>query len=217
MDGCINLGSVVISSSSLSTLWLSDLHSLSKTVITLLFCSSLRALDVVWNPCMSLVIFFCKACAYWGLITVDFQLPKYEGGFFELFSSRKWYNWYHKHDGQLGKILPKIAEYSCCINEIVSRYCSCSFRSKFEVSRILQLHDSWRFSHKYSKKHHLETENFPAFVETFNNIIRLNEIYYFVFRGLRMLSLVLGSGITDASVAAIVYSFSKLELLDLSG
>lgn len=36
-------------------------------------------------------------------------------------------------------------------------------------------------------------------------------------RGLRMLSLVLGSGITDASVAAIAYSFSKLELLDLSG
>lgn len=32
-----------------------------------------------------------------------------------------------------------------------------------------------------------------------------------------MLSLVLGSGITDASVAAIAYSFSKLELLDLSG
>lgn len=32
-----------------------------------------------------------------------------------------------------------------------------------------------------------------------------------------MLSLVLGSGITDASVAAIASSFSKLELLDLSG
>lgn len=32
-----------------------------------------------------------------------------------------------------------------------------------------------------------------------------------------MLSLVLGSEITDASVAAIASSFSKLELLDLSG
>ncbi|KAK6141474.1 hypothetical protein DH2020_024772 [Rehmannia glutinosa] len=35
--------------------------------------------------------------------------------------------------------------------------------------------------------------------------------------GLRMLSLVLGSEITDASVAAIASSFPKLELLDLSG
>lgn len=32
-----------------------------------------------------------------------------------------------------------------------------------------------------------------------------------------MLSFVLGSEITDASVAAIVSSYSKLELLDLSG
>lgn len=37
------------------------------------------------------------------------------------------------------------------------------------------------------------------------------------FRGLRMLSLVLGSEITDASVAAIASTYSKLELLDLSG
>ncbi|KAL2514268.1 F-box/LRR-repeat protein 17 [Forsythia ovata] len=37
------------------------------------------------------------------------------------------------------------------------------------------------------------------------------------FRGLRMLSLVLGSEITDASVAAIASSYSNLELLDLSG
>ncbi|CAN4093350.1 unnamed protein product [Withania somnifera] len=36
-------------------------------------------------------------------------------------------------------------------------------------------------------------------------------------RGLRMLSLVLGSQITDASVAAISSSYSWLELLDLSG
>ena len=37
------------------------------------------------------------------------------------------------------------------------------------------------------------------------------------FRGLRKLSLVLGSEITDASVAAIASSFPNLELLDLSG
>ncbi|KAJ8627103.1 hypothetical protein MRB53_020410 [Persea americana] len=36
-------------------------------------------------------------------------------------------------------------------------------------------------------------------------------------RGLRMLSLVLGSEITDASVAAITSSYTNLELLDLSG
>ncbi|XP_019178228.1 PREDICTED: F-box/LRR-repeat protein 17-like [Ipomoea nil] len=36
-------------------------------------------------------------------------------------------------------------------------------------------------------------------------------------RGLRMLSLVMGSEITDASVAAIASSYSSLELLDLSG
>ncbi|KAG1368715.1 F-box/LRR-repeat protein 17 [Cocos nucifera] len=36
-------------------------------------------------------------------------------------------------------------------------------------------------------------------------------------RGLRMLSLVLGSKITDAAVAAIVSSYSSLEMLDLSG
>lgn len=37
------------------------------------------------------------------------------------------------------------------------------------------------------------------------------------WRGLRMLSLVLGSEITDASVAAISSSYPNLELLDLSG
>lgn len=44
-----------------------------------------------------------------------------------------------------------------------------------------------------------------------------NHLGMFYDRGLRMLSLVLGSDITDASVAAIASSFSKLELLDLSG
>lgn len=40
---------------------------------------------------------------------------------------------------------------------------------------------------------------------------------FLTFRSLRILSLVMGAGITDASVAAITSSFSKLELLDLSG
>ena len=38
-----------------------------------------------------------------------------------------------------------------------------------------------------------------------------------LIRGLRMLSLVLGSELTDASVAAIASSYPNLELLDLSG
>ena len=37
MEGCSNLGGFVLCSSSLSTLWLSDLYSLSKTVIISLF------------------------------------------------------------------------------------------------------------------------------------------------------------------------------------
>lgn len=39
----------------------------------------------------------------------------------------------------------------------------------------------------------------------------------FKYRWLKMLSLVLGSEITDASVAAIASSYPDLELLDLSG
>lgn len=38
-----------------------------------------------------------------------------------------------------------------------------------------------------------------------------------LIRGLRMLSLVLGADITDASVASIASSYPNLELLDLSG
>ena len=38
-----------------------------------------------------------------------------------------------------------------------------------------------------------------------------------LIRGLRMLSLVFGSEVTDASVAAIATSYPNLELLDLSG
>lgn len=40
MEGCFNLGGFILSSTSLSTLWLSDLHSLSKMVIVLqIHCS----------------------------------------------------------------------------------------------------------------------------------------------------------------------------------
>jgi hypothetical protein len=38
MEGCSNLGGFVLCSSSLSTLWLSDLHSLSKMVIVTFLC-----------------------------------------------------------------------------------------------------------------------------------------------------------------------------------
>jgi hypothetical protein len=54
---------------------------------------------------------------------------------------------------------------------------------------------------------------------TENNKNKLNGDCFIVtlFRWLRMLSLVLGSEITDASVAAIASSYPNLELLDLSG
>ncbi|KZV22519.1 F-box/LRR-repeat protein 17 [Dorcoceras hygrometricum] len=50
--------------------------------------------------------------------------------------------------------------------------------------------------------------------------LKISTLFQFgcpMLQGLRMLSLVFGSEITDASVAAIVSSFTKLELLDLSG
>ena len=40
MEGCSNLGGFVLCSSSLSTLWLSDLHCLSKMVIIYFISSS---------------------------------------------------------------------------------------------------------------------------------------------------------------------------------
>ncbi|XP_057517592.1 F-box/LRR-repeat protein 17 [Amaranthus tricolor] len=128
MDGCINLGSVVISSSSLSTLWLSDLHSLSKTIFN---CPNMKE--------------------------VSLNFSHQENDTTDITNMMD----------NLGKFCPKL--------------------QNIHVASTKLSHDT---------------------------VLALSAAN---LRGLRMLSLVLGSGITDASVAAIVYSFSKLELLDLSG
>lgn len=67
MEGCSNLGSVVMTSSSLSTLWLSDLHSLSKTVITLslLFQFEMSKFPPLKIFCWtSLCLFVSKFCRF---------------------------------------------------------------------------------------------------------------------------------------------------------
>ncbi|CAO2818831.1 unnamed protein product [Amaranthus hypochondriacus] len=128
MDGCTNLGSVVISSSSLSTLWLSDLHSLSKTIFN---CPNMKE--------------------------VSLNFSHQENDTTDVTNMMD----------NLGKFCPKL--------------------QNIHVASTKLSHDT---------------------------VLALSAAN---LRGLRMLSLVLGSGITDASVAAIVYSFSKLELLDLSG
>ncbi|KAF7850636.1 hypothetical protein BT93_L5174 [Corymbia citriodora subsp. variegata] len=128
MEGCSNLGGLVLSSSSLSTLWLSDLHSLSKMVFN---CPNLREISLEFscngNDCTDLIALV---------------------------------------DG-LGRTCPRL--------------------QNIHIASV-------RLSHAV------------VLALTASNL-----------RGLRMLSLVLGSDITDASVAAIASSFSDLELLDLSG
>ncbi|GMH30842.1 hypothetical protein Nepgr_032685 [Nepenthes gracilis] len=128
MEGCSNLGALVLSSTSLSTIWLSDLHSLSKMVFN---CPHLREISLD---------FCCQENDSTDLITmVDY----------------------------------------------LGRYCQ----------RLQNIHiASTKLSHD------------AVLALTAANL-----------RALRMLSLVMGSGITDASVAAITSSYSKLELLDLSG
>ncbi|KAK4482306.1 hypothetical protein RD792_009459 [Penstemon davidsonii] len=128
MEGCCNLGGFIFSSTSLSTLWLSDLHSLSKMVFN---CPNLKE------------------------ISLDFS--RQENDSTNLTSSM---------DG-LGRSCPKL--------------------QNIHIASV-------RLSHAA--------------------VLALSAAN---LRGLRMLSLVLGSEITDASVAAITSSFSKLELLDLSG
>ncbi|KAJ4830745.1 hypothetical protein Tsubulata_014176 [Turnera subulata] len=128
MEGCTNLGGFVVCSSSLSTLWLSDLYCLSKMVFN---CPSLKE------------------------ISLDFS--RQENDNTDLVAMA---------DG-LGRGCP----------------------------RLQNIHiASLRLSH-------------PA-------VLALTAAS---LRSLRMLSLVLGTEITDASVAAIASSYSKLELLDLSG
>ncbi|XP_027368054.1 F-box/LRR-repeat protein 17-like [Abrus precatorius] len=128
MEGCSNLGGFVLCSSSLSTLWLSELHSLSKMVFN---CPQLRE------------------------ISLEFSSQENDG-----------------------------TDLTTMI-EGLGRSCP----------RLQNIHiASMRLSHA-----------------------AVLAITAAQLRGLRMLSLVLGSEITDASVAAIASSYPTLELLDLSG
>ncbi|XP_042014830.1 F-box/LRR-repeat protein 17-like [Salvia splendens] len=128
MEGCSNLGGFVLSSTSLSSLWLSDLRSLSKMVFN---CPSLKEISLDFSR----------------LETDTTDLTAVMDG--------------------LGRGCPKL--------------------QNIHIASVLLSHDA---------------------------ILAISAAN---LRGLRMLSLVLGSGITDASVAAIASSFTKLELLDLSG
>ncbi|XP_074316147.1 F-box/LRR-repeat protein 17-like [Silene latifolia] len=128
MEGCSSIGSLVVSSSCLSTLWLSDLHSLSKTVIN---CPNLKE------------------------VSLNFSRQENDTTDFTSVAEN------------LGRFCPKLQSIHLASTSI-------------SHSTVLALSSA--------------------------NL-----------KGLKMLSLVLGSGINDASVAAIAYSFTKLELLDLSG
>ncbi|KAL2323491.1 hypothetical protein Fmac_027870 [Flemingia macrophylla] len=128
MEGCSNLGGFVLSSSSLSTVWLSDLHSLSKMVFN---CPQLKEISLEFS---------CQENDSTDLTTIVESLGR-----------------------------------------------SCPRLQNIHIASI-------RLSH--------------------STVLALTAAQ---LRGLRMLSLVLGSEITDASVAAIASSYPNLELLDLSG
>ncbi|XP_076922880.1 F-box/LRR-repeat protein 17-like, partial [Bidens hawaiensis] len=128
IEGCSNLGSFVLTSNTLSTLWLSDLYSLSKMVFNLPHLNE---------------------------ISLDFS--RQENDSTDLTSMM---------DG-LGRSCPKLKSI-----HIASLHLSHSVVLSLTAAQL---------------------------------------------RGLRMLSLVLGSEITDASIVAISKIYSNLELLDLSG
>ncbi|KAG9133303.1 hypothetical protein Leryth_018625 [Lithospermum erythrorhizon] len=128
LEGCSNIGGLVLSSTSLSKLWLSDLLNLSKMVFN---CPNLRE------------------------ISLDFS--RLENDSTDLATMV----------GCLGRSSP-------CLQ-------------KLHIASV-------------------QLSNSVVLALTAANL-----------RGLRMLSLVLGSEITDASVAAIASVYSNLELLDLSG
>ncbi|XP_068650547.1 F-box/LRR-repeat protein 17-like [Aristolochia californica] len=128
IEGCTNLGSLNICSSSLSTLWLSDLHSISRTVIN---CPKLKELSLEFS---------------------------------------------HQENDSTDLVM---------MVDNFGRTCP----------RLRNMHiASVRLSHDV--------------------VLSLAQAH---LRDLRMLSLVLGAEITDASVAAIASSYTNLELLDLSG
>ncbi|XP_008235326.1 PREDICTED: F-box/LRR-repeat protein 17 [Prunus mume] len=128
MEGCSNLGGFALSSSSLSTIWLSGLHSLSKMVFN---CPNLKE------------------------ISVDFS----------------------SHENDNTDLVTMV--------DALGRNCP----------RLQNIH--------------------IASIQLSNAVVLA--LTAAQLRGLRMLSLVLGSDITDASVAAIASSYPNLELLDLSG
>ncbi|XP_062080866.1 F-box/LRR-repeat protein 17 [Humulus lupulus] len=128
VEGCSNLGGFVLCSSSLATLWLSDLCSLSKMVFN---CPNLKEISL--------------------------EFSRQENDNTDLVSMAE----------SLGRGCPRL--------------------QNIHIASI-------RLSH-------------PV-------VLALTAAQ---LRGLRMLSLVLGSEITDASVAAIAQSYPNLELLDLSG
>ncbi|XVE77861.1 hypothetical protein DITRI_Ditri13aG0097200 [Diplodiscus trichospermus] len=128
MEGCSNLGGFVLSSSSLSTLWLSGLYSLSKTVFN---CPNLKEISL--------------------------EFSRQENDNTDLTAMV---------DG-MGRSCPRL--------------------QNIHIASV-------RLSHTV--------------------VLSLTAAN---LRSLRKLSLVLGSEITDASVAAIASSYSRLELLDLSG
>ncbi|KAL2474845.1 F-box/LRR-repeat protein 17 [Abeliophyllum distichum] len=128
MEECCNLGGLIFSSTSVSTLWLSDLHSLSKMVFN---------------------------CPHLKEVSLDFSQQENDR-----------------------------TNLTTIVN---SMGISCPKLQNIYIASV-------RLSHAV------------VLALTASNL-----------RGLRMLSLVLGSEITDASVAAIALSYSNMELLDLSG
>ncbi|PKA65566.1 F-box/LRR-repeat protein 17 [Apostasia shenzhenica] len=128
VEGCCNLGFLNISSSSLSTLWLSDLYCISKTVVN---CPNLKELSL------------------------DFSRQENDS--------------------------------TDLVNMMDCLVRGCPRLIKIHIASLRLCNDA---------VHALADAN---------------------LRGLRMLSLVLGSRITDAAVAAIVTGCANLELLDLSG
>ncbi|KAG0475660.1 hypothetical protein HPP92_015346 [Vanilla planifolia] len=128
VEGCNNLGFLNLSSCSLSTLWLSDLSSISKTAA---YCPNLKELSL------------------------DFAQQRNDS--------------------------------TDLVSMMDSLGCGCPSLRNIHIASTRLCNDVVRA---------LADAN---------------------FRGLRMLSLVLGSRVTDASVAAIISCYTNLELLDLSG
>ncbi|KAL6007335.1 hypothetical protein ACLOJK_032832 [Asimina triloba] len=155
IEGCSNLGFLSLCSSTLSTLWLSDLHSMSKMAIN---CPNLKELSLDFSrqendstDLISMVDNFGRSC------------PKLRN--IHIASVRL------SHAVVLALTSTNLRSDNSCDSVCSAKSCCSCFDDNFLMPLL----------------------------------------------GLRMLSLVLGSEITDASVAAITSSYANLELLDLSG